>query len=107
MFLRRGRCRAGPVPFFVYVLSSRSRALYVGVTNDIERRLAQHCDREVAFTSRYQIGRLVHLEEFQFVDDAIRRESELKAWRRSKKIALVKAKNPDWRDLADEESELG
>jgi hypothetical protein len=61
-------------------------------------------DHEVVFTSKYRIGRLVHLEEYQFVDEAIRRESQLKSWRRSRKVALIEAQNPDWRDLADERS---
>jgi putative endonuclease len=90
------------VPYYVYLLSSRSRALYVGVTNDIERRLAQHRYLGGSFTSHYQLVHLVHLEEYAEINDALEREKQLKGWRRSKKVALIERENPDWRDLSDE-----
>jgi putative endonuclease len=76
--------------------------MYVGVTNNLENRVADHCDgRGGAFTRKYRLNTLVHVEEFQFVDEAIAREKEIKGWRRSKKNALVDASNPTWADLAE------
>jgi putative endonuclease len=76
--------------------------MYIGVTNDLERRIADHCDgRGGSFTRKYRRNTLVHVEEFQYVNEAIAREKEIKGWRRSKKDALVQAANPTWADLAD------
>ncbi|HEU4996446.1 MAG TPA: GIY-YIG nuclease family protein [Gemmatimonadaceae bacterium] len=86
--------------YYVYILASRSRTLYVGVTNNIERRLAEHREGGVGFTGRYRIARLVHLEATNDVRAAIRREKEIKGWRRAKKIALITEKNPAWDDLS-------
>ena len=87
--------------FFVYILSSRSRQLYVGMTNDLRRRVGQHktgaCD---GFTKWYAITRLVYFERFQYVNNAIAREKELKDWRRELKVRLIEAENPTWEDLA-------
>ncbi|OZC01559.1 GIY-YIG nuclease family protein [Rubricoccus marinus] len=91
---------------WVYILASRTRVLYTGVTNNIERRLNEH--REGApgsFTARYRARRLVHLEEYPNARDAIAREKQIKAWRREKKRALIEAENPEWRDLAAPEAE--
>jgi putative endonuclease len=87
--------------FFVYILASHSRRLYVGVTNDLLRRVYQHRAGDVNFTARYQIHRLVHFELAENPLAAIEREKELKGWLRSKKIALIEAKNPAWCDLAE------
>ncbi len=89
--------------YYVYILTNSSRhVMYVGVTNDLERRGAEHGDgRGGSFTRKYRLNTLVHIEEFQFVDEAIAREKEIKGWRRSKKDALVEASNPTWADLAD------
>jgi putative endonuclease len=86
--------------FFVYVLASRSRRLYIGVTNNLLRRLYEHRDGRCEFTRRYRISRLVYFEATQDVRSAIAREKALKGWRRSRKIALVNATNPAWEDLA-------
>jgi len=87
--------------FFVYIATNRSRTLYIGVTNDIERRMAEHRDRVGSrFTSRYRIDRLVYLESMASVIDAIVREKELKGWRRSRKIELIESLNPGWNDLS-------
>jgi putative endonuclease len=86
--------------YFVYILASRSRTLYIGVTNDIARRLAQHRVARVGFTARYQCNRLVLLETTPDAGSAIAREKQLKNWRREKKIALIQATNPGWDDLA-------
>ena len=88
--------------YVVYILASRSRSLYTGVTNNMQRRLAQHREKLVpGFTSRYNILRLVHFEVFGDIRTAIAREKEIKAWRRSKKDALVEATNPSWADLLE------
>jgi putative endonuclease len=87
--------------FYVYILASRSRNLYTGVTNSLQRRLLEHRQGLVpGFTSRYRIFRLVHLEVFRDVRNAIAREKEIKAWRREKKIRLIEHENPTWEDLA-------
>ena len=79
-----------------------SRTLYVGITGDLERRVQEHRDGVVAgFTRRYRIKRLVYAEEFSSVWEALAREKQVKKWRRSKKIALIGAMNPEWEDLAD------
>jgi putative endonuclease len=89
--------------YFVYILSSRTKRLYIGVTNDLERRVAQHKRREVeGFTSRYNIDRLVYYEETNDVWAALNREKQLKGWVRIRKLELVSDLNPEWRDLATE-----
>ncbi|HEX9951854.1 MAG TPA: GIY-YIG nuclease family protein [Rubricoccaceae bacterium] len=85
--------------FYVYLLASRSRALYVGVTNDVARRVAEHRMGLSVHTARYHIDRLVRVEAYPTARDAIAREKQLKAWRREKKTALVATDNPTWRDL--------
>ena len=86
--------------YWIYILASRSRNLYVGVTNDLQRRMIEHRQGLVpGFTSRYKIFRLVHCEQFADIRDAISREKEIKGWRREKKNKLVRAFNPKWKDL--------
>ena len=88
--------------YWVYILASRSRNLYTGVTNNLHRRLVEHREGRVpGFTSRYRIFRLVHGEPFRDVRDAIAREKEIKGWRREKKIALIERGNPTWEDHAE------
>src|SRR5690349_21281684 len=89
--------------YYVYILTSVNRkVMYVGVTNDLENRVAQHrSGKGSAFTARYRVHTLVHAEEYQYVEDAIAREKEIKGWRRSKKDALVEATNPSWADLLE------
>ncbi|MDA0341721.1 MAG: GIY-YIG nuclease family protein [Proteobacteria bacterium] len=85
----------------VYILASRRNgSLYIGVTSDIRRRLAQHHDGAVSHTRRYRIFRLVHLEFHQRIADAIQREKNLKFWRRAWKIELIETSNPNWDDLS-------
>ena len=87
--------------YYVYILASRSRNLYTGVTNNLRRRLLEHrLSLLPGFTSRYRIFRLVHYEAFVDVRNAIAREKEIKAWRREKKIRLIEQENPTWEDLA-------
>ena len=83
----------------MYLLSSRSRALYIGVTNDVARRVAEHRAGLSIHTARYRIDRLVRLEAYPTARDAIAREKQLKAWRREKKTALVGIDNQTWRNL--------
>src|SRR5467141_1387820 len=86
----------------VYVMASRSRVLYVGVTNDLPRRVEEHKrGLTPGFTSRYRVIRLVYFEEFGDIRDAIAREKEIKGWRRLRKIELVVDRNPMWEDLAE------
>jgi len=88
--------------YFVYIMGSRSKTLYVGVTNDLERRVYEHKQGLVAgFTSRYRVTRLVYYEETSDVAAAIEREKQIKGWLRSKKVALIESMNPEWDDLSD------
>jgi len=87
----------------VYIMASATgRALYIGVTTDLPRRLAEHRAGQVGHTSRYKIDRLIYIESYDTAPDAIAREKQLKGWRRSKKIALINRSNPVWRDLSGE-----
>ena len=89
-----------PQTFWVYILASNSNRLYVGVTNDMRRRLYQHRTGQTGFTAGWQMARLVHVESTRNARAAIAREKELKGWRRSKKVALIEATNLGWIDLA-------
>lgn len=87
--------------YFVYILASLSRRLYVGVTNDLERRIAEHkSGRCGGFTARYKINRLVHFEETPDVKVAIAREKQIKRWSRAKKVAMIETTNAGWEDLS-------
>ena len=87
--------------YWTYILTNTARnVMYVGVTNELEKRVAEHKDgRGGMFTSRYNVHTLVYAEEHGQIDDAIAREKEVKGWRRSKKNALVESVNPSWADL--------
>ena len=88
--------------YYVYILASKSRVLYIGMTGFLMARVLQHRAGEGSgFTRRYQIHRLVYFQTFRNVGDAISRETELKKWRREKKIALIEERNPVWEDLAE------
>src|ERR1041384_1708619 len=88
--------------YYVYIMASRSRVLYVGVTNDLARRVSEHKrGRNAGFTSRYRVTRLVYFEEFADVRDAIAREKAIKGWRRSRQGALIEGRNPSWNDLTE------
>lgn len=88
--------------YYVYILASIQRVLYIGITSVFEKRLIEHRIKAYprSFTAQYNVTRLVYYEEFTRVDDAIAREKQLKGWRRSKKVALIERQNPDWNDLA-------
>ncbi len=88
--------------YYVYIMASRTKVLYVGMTNDIVRRVDEHKVRRVSgFTRDYHVTRLVFFERHQYVWNAIAREKEIKKWGRRKKIALIEETNPTWDDLAD------
>ncbi|MGH7812570.1 MAG: GIY-YIG nuclease family protein [Candidatus Binataceae bacterium] len=81
--------------YYVYILASRRGVLYVGITNSLERRMAEHRSGETpGFTKRYNVTRLAYWEEYADVTVAIAREKQIKGWSRAKKIALIKAQNP-------------
>ncbi len=89
--------------YYVYIMTNRSKTLYIGVTNNLERRVYEHKQQFVAgFTSKYLMTRLVYFEETPDVYAAIAREKYLKGWLRAKKIALIESINPEWRDLSEE-----
>ena len=88
--------------YTVYVVSNKSRRLYVGITSDLARRVDQHKRKvfENAFTARYNFDLLVYFERYTRPMEAIKREKELKGWRREKKLKLILSANPDWADLS-------
>jgi putative endonuclease len=88
--------------YYVYIMASKSRVLYIGITNDIRRRVWEHQhDVNPGFTSTYRVHRLVYFETFKYVGNAIAREKHLKGWLREKKVALIRAANPTWEDLSE------
>ncbi len=87
--------------FYVYILSSKSRVLYTGITDDLYRRTWEHKnDVHPGFTRDYKVHRLVYYETFKYVNSAIAREKSIKGWLRRKKIALIETDNPTWEDLS-------
>jgi putative endonuclease len=91
----------GEKRYYVYILASKGRVLYIGVTGFLMSRVLQHKSGETAgFTQKYQVDRLVYVEVFRYVNNAIARETELKKWRRERKVKLIEADNPTWEDLA-------
>ena len=87
--------------YYVYIMASKSRVLYVALTGFLRARVLRHRAGEGgAFTRKYRVHRLVYYHGFQNVGDAIARETEIKKWRREKKVELICAENPTWEDLA-------
>ena len=87
--------------YFVYILASRSRTLYVGVTGNLVARVLQHKTGAVdGYTLHYRADRLVHFEETDYVHSALAREKQIKGWCRERKVALIEKANPTWEDLA-------
>lgn len=87
--------------YYVYMLASRRHGtLYIGVTNDLPRRMSEHRSKAVpGFTAQYDVTRLVWYESYELIDEAIAREKALKKWRRDWKIRLIEEMNPEWEDL--------
>jgi putative endonuclease len=89
------------VGYFTYIVSSRSRTLYVGVTSDLKQRIFQHKEMTYpGFTALYNCNRLVWFEQFSELSAANQREEELKGWIRARKVALIEGGNPTWEDLS-------
>lgn len=89
--------------YYVYIVSSRTKVLYTGVTNHLQRRVYEHREGLVpGFTQQYKVKRLVYFESFDDIREAIAREKEIKGWRRSKKLDLIDDMNPEWDDLSEE-----
>jgi|WetSurMetagenome_2_1015567.scaffolds.fasta_scaffold745535_2 putative endonuclease len=92
--------------FYVYILASKSRVQYTGITNNLARRLLEHKNKLVhGFTSKYNINQLVYYEEYHNPEEAILREKQMKGWLRIKKINLIEEINPGWKDLSEGWSE--
>lgn len=90
--------------YYVYILTNwNNKVMYIGVTNDLQRRLFEHQSGLVdGFTKKYNVHRLVYFEHTNDVNAAIAREKQLKGWTRAKKNELVETLNPDWRDLSED-----
>jgi putative endonuclease len=90
--------------FYTYILTNwTGKVMYVGVTNDLQRRMAEHKAKMIkGFTSKYGVDRLVYFEAGQSAEGAIQREKQIKGWLREKKNMLVETMNPEWRDLSDD-----
>jgi putative endonuclease len=89
--------------YCVYILTNRTGTLYIGVTNDLARRLWEHRSGLIpGYTSRYKLDRLIYYESFDWVEEALSREKQIKRWRREKKLSLIARVNPAWRDLSSE-----
>lgn len=87
---------------FIYILTNKNNTtLYVGVTANLSRRIAQHKEKldKKSFTARYNLNKLVYYEVFEMIGDAINREKQLKAGNRAKKIECIESMNPQWQDL--------
>jgi len=86
--------------YYVYIMASRTRVLYVGVTNNLVRRVGEHKEgRGSAFTTKYRVTRLVYFEATPDIRAAIAREKQIKGWKRQRKLELVQSMNPEWEDL--------
>ena len=93
--------------YFVYIVTNENKTtLYIGVTNDIQRRLSQHYfdsqNTRKSFAGKYNCYYLLYYEGFESIEEAIQREKELKKWRREKKDSLITSFNPDWDFLNDQ-----
>ena len=89
--------------YYVYIMASVNYVIYIGVTNDLIRRVEEHKNEVVdGFSQKYKTKKLVYYEYFNQINDAIRREKELKGWRREKKVKLVGSKNFKWEDIYDD-----
>ena len=87
--------------YYVYITANKNNTvIYIGVTNNIERRIYEHKSGEIkGFTQKYNVHKLVYVEMYSNIDDAIKREKQLKGWSRSKKNILIETTNPDWNEL--------
>ena len=91
------------MPYYTYILASHTKRLYIGVTNDLERRVWEHKTKVLdGFTKKYNIRKLVYYETLDSIRQAIEREKQLKGWLRQKKIALIESINQEWDDMAED-----
>jgi putative endonuclease len=89
------------VSYYVYIMSSKSGVLYIGATNDLDRRVFEHKQGQIeGFTKRYRVTRLVYVEEYVRATEMVARERQLKRWTRSRKLALIHSQNPEMADYA-------
>ena len=89
--------------FYVYIMASKSGTLYVGVTSNIKKRVYEHKNHLIpGFTDKYDIDRLLYFETITDSASAIKREKQIKAWRREKKVKLIDSQNPDWHDMSQD-----
>ena len=89
--------------YSTYIMASRSRVLYIGVTNNLPRRVYEHkCELIDGFTKKYKCKRLVYFESSNDINTILAREKQLKNWNRQKKMNLINGMNPEWRDLSEE-----
>jgi putative endonuclease len=87
--------------YYVYILANESRMVYIGVTNSMERRMQEHKAKLVdGFAKRYNMTLLVYYEGYDYIEDAIAREKQLKGWLRRRKLELIEEDNPEWEDLS-------
>lgn len=87
--------------YFIYIMSSFSRVLYIGVTNNLQRRVYEHKQELIeGFSKKYKCNKLIYFEEYKDVNQAIVREKQLKNWNRKKKELFIKKLNPDFKDLS-------
>ena len=105
LFLKVFSCYTTGMPtgtYYVYIMASETGTLYVGMTNDLKRRVWQHKNKQVeGFTQKYNVNRLVYAESFGDVHAAIAREKQIKGFRREKKVALIDKDNLCWKDLSE------
>ena len=81
----------------------KNGTLYIGMTNDLERRMFEHKHKIIdGFTSKYELDKLMYFEQFQYINDAIKREKQLKNWNRQWKIDLIESENKEWKDLSSD-----
>ena len=90
-----------PFTYYVYILTNvTNTTLYIGVTKDIYRRTNEHNEKVVdGFAEKYNVNKLIYVEEYSSINDAIQREKQLKGWTRKKKEILIGSLNPEWKDL--------
>ena len=88
--------------YYIYILTNKSKTLYTGITNNLNRRVYEHKNKLIeGFTKKYNIDKLIYFELFNNPKDAIRREKQIKGWIRKKKIELIESMNPEWKDLCE------
>ncbi len=90
--------------YYLYLITNKKYGvLYIGVTNNLERRMFEHKNKLVkGFSSKYNLDKLIYYEIFQYVNDAIKREKNIKKWKRDWKIKLIEESNKDWNDLSND-----